>query len=89
MTVLTEWHIIMSHTCVNVFGLLVIHIGPNARVGDRTPMKAKWIKTLILQEISQTPNIANKHLKNILSGLQKVVHKIELTAVTRIFPYFL
>ena len=59
----------MSHTGVNVFGLLVIiaYIGFSARVRDRTPVKARWIKTLILQEISVTPNITNKHMKHILS----------------------
>ena len=58
----------MSHTDVNMFWLLLIiaYIGTTARVRDRTPVKARWIKTLILQEISVTPNITNKHMKHIL-----------------------
>jgi hypothetical protein len=34
---------------------------------DRTPIKSRWLVTLLLHEIGQTPNISNKHMKNVLS----------------------
>ena len=58
----------VSHRCRCVPLLLFIaYIGTTARVRPRSPVKARWIKTLILQEISVTPNITNKHMKHILS----------------------
>jgi hypothetical protein len=35
--------------------------------GDRSPFKSKWIVPLISKEISESPNMPSKHIKNILA----------------------
>ena len=44
-----------------------ITIGNSARVRDQTPIKSRWLVTLLLHEIGQTPNISNKRMKNVSS----------------------
>ena len=45
--------------------------------GDRRPFKAKWIVPLLIKEISESPNMPSKHVKNILA------HYIKAKFLTR------
>ena len=65
----------ISNCCgspVMIFLLVMPHymnitIGNSARVRDQTPIKSRWLMMLLMHEISQTSNISNKHMKNVLS----------------------
>ncbi len=61
------------HCCSSpVFLLFMPHLGNSARVKTRTPIKSRWVVSLLLHDFSLTPNIPNKQMKSMLSLYIKV-----------------
>jgi hypothetical protein len=49
------------------FLLFMPHLGNSARVKTQTPIKSRWVVSLLLHDFALTPNIPNKRMKSMLS----------------------